>query len=1301
MKQLQSKKIIRPDASKGRFLAGSIAIFCFTLGIGIGLLCLLTQQNAAEIPLVQPLSPTVQPNAFQALVIWVSVFGTGVTIFLLAFLGVAMYIVHTLIHPKRENHFIPLSPFVLGLPGEDIQFPPLFGNHQVRGLYVPRAGASTTIIISPGYRRSLADVLGMCKHLWQAGHHVLALEFFGHGEAVGTRITLGYREINDFLGAVEYAKMRAPQTRLGALGYSMGGAISIMGAARANDVEAVIADSSFATHWSAVETTIRRTLHFLPRIPIWSLRLLYHLTDRILWWRAGYHFHQVEPLQDIQRLAPRAVLLIHGLRDTVVAPEDAYQLYQAAAKPKALWLIPETEHIKGYFSDSTAYVARVTAFFERYLKQQARREPAPERVLSQTLPETGTVGEHNTLQRDIHTVVSGGQSSTQRQTAHRQGSVPEAASARGIFAAFGNKYGQFVYRFRWFIIVSWALILLASIPFARNVSIVLVNSGYSISSSESSAVDTQVVSRLHQPATQLLVVFQSAGVPVTAPAYQQEVSTFIRQAENFPHVITLTRGGESQNTRSTFVAVGFDQDKDQLAERIPDFRKILPQADPARVYLTGDSAVANEIQLDTQLDTESAEMLALPLTLFVLLLVFGSVAASIMPLLLAGVAVPTALAAIDIIALHITTNIFVLNVASIIGLGLSIDYSLFIVRRFREELALGHSVQESITTTILTAGEAILFSGIIVIIGFAGLFFIGINIMNSFGIGGITVVLVAVLSALTLLPALLAVLGKRINALRIPFVGQLVGRLTQKKNAPARPGFWQRWAMFVMRKPLSIILLVSILLLLLGWPARVLNPENPGVASLPVGSEAKAGLQILQTLFPEINTDPIYVLVKTGDGSNILRAQNIRRVDQLSQWLATQAHITDVQSLTKLPKMAGTPTVGLQSLIQIYSTGAYKKHAALQMFVTSTTEANTTLIVLRSDTQDGTSADQALIDHLRSIPLQMKQGLITQVGGARVVNLDFDRTLYHNFIRTLAFILLATYLLLLVMFRSVLLPFKAILMNAISISASYGALVFIFQQGHFQQFFGFTADGSIDRFVPILLFCILFGLSMDYEVFLLTRIREEWQRTQDNSASVVLGLEKTGSAITSAAALFVIVSSAFITTSLIVTKELGLGITVSILVDASIIRCMLVPATMQLMGRWNWWLPRRSHRTLAPSLQGLPSSSSQTKNSEVDLVITTPRISTMSKEQVAKSQQNTVEQVLMYLFMQILEIPSEAANVTSNFFELGGDSDSLDLLLSEIEQQFRVRLQARDIFSHPVIFRLAAIIIREQTRNKT
>ena len=304
----------------------------------------------------KPFRPTVRQMLFSGVGGSIGVVGVLV--------GVGLYVVETLTRPKKGGVFdsYGFSPYELGLPAESIVFPSQDSEHQVSGWYIPREDATTTILICPGYRTRKADILGMCAHLWRANHNVLAFEYYGHGTVVGKPVTLGYREINDFLGAVTYAKERAPQTHLGVMAYSMGAVVAIMCCAKNADVEALVSDSAFATHWSVVDYNVRRTFP-LPSAPfVW-------IADYLMGWRAGYRFHQVEPLREIGLIAPRPVLIIHGGKDSMVDPRDATRLYEAAGEPKELWVVPEADHCGAYFVDRVTYTRRVIGFFERALKK--------------------------------------------------------------------------------------------------------------------------------------------------------------------------------------------------------------------------------------------------------------------------------------------------------------------------------------------------------------------------------------------------------------------------------------------------------------------------------------------------------------------------------------------------------------------------------------------------------------------------------------------------------------------------------------------------------------------------------------------------------------------------------------------------------------------------------------------------------------------------------------------------------------------------------------------------------------------
>ncbi|MGE5334685.1 MAG: MMPL family transporter, partial [Nitrososphaerota archaeon] len=601
---------------------------------------------------------------------------------------------------------------------------------------------------------------------------------------------------------------------------------------------------------------------------------------------------------------------------------------------------------------------------------------------------------------------------------------------------FGFNYGRFVHRFRWVIIALWVIGLAVSIPFAMNLTSKLTGGGYTMSQSESVRVGNTMVDRLHAPPSALLVVFHSDTVAVTNSAYQAQISAVTDKFRAYPHVTGIIDAGPGQDGHTTYLTITFDTSTDYVETHISDIMAMLPSgsaAGPATVYLTGTPAIYAEFTKITQRDAERAEMFALPLALLVLLIVFGSLLSAFMPLTLALVAVPVAMAVIYPIAVHNEMSVFVLNIATIVGLGISIDYSLFMIRRFREELVLGRSVQDAIGWTVSTAGEAILFSGLTVIIGFAGMLLIGVQFMTSIGLGGMCVVAAAVLGALTLLPALLSVLGHRINALRVPLIGKIVARRSHEVDENDEPhGFWHGWAMAVMRRPILIIIGVSALLLVLGWPLLSISIGTPSVTSLPKDASSRVGMELVNAQFPNTTENPVYIIAKTPDGSSMLTADNLTKLDSLSNWLDGRAHVTRVTSLTMLPETPGAPPLTTQQLIGLYSTGAYVQNPELATLVGSTTDKDISLITVSTDAPIDSAAGKALINDVRSHYGEGANGLTIQVGGFQAVSLDFNDYLYGNFPKAIAFILGATFVLLLLMFRSVLLPLKAVLVNVLS-----------------------------------------------------------------------------------------------------------------------------------------------------------------------------------------------------------------------------------------------------------------------------
>jgi RND superfamily putative drug exporter len=789
---------------------------------------------------------------------------------------------------------------------------------------------------------------------------------------------------------------------------------------------------------------------------------------------------------------------------------------------------------------------------------------------------------------------------------------------------FGLEYGRFVYRWRWLILIFWTILAGVSVPFALRLPGQLTVGSYTVNGSQAAVVADTLVARLHQPRTQASIVFQSAHTPVSNPAYQREIQDVVRRLKGFPHTTGITPGSVGKDGRTTFILLNFDATTAVMQQYVGRLRSLLPQngrGQVAQVYLTGPAAISDETTTQLGADAERADLAVFPLALLVLLLVFGTFNAAVVPLLLAAFVIPVALAVLYALSLYTSLSSFILNIVSVIGLGVIIDYNLLIVRRFREELTRGGSVQEAVGWTLATAGEAILFSSLTVMIGFTGVMLLGI----SEGIGGTVVVIVAALAALTLLPAILSIIGFGVNSLRLPRLWRLVVAASGARRREGE-GFWHRLAMGVMRRPILVILLVCCILAGLGWPVFFLKVGVNTVTLLPESAPSRHALDILQQQFPNIDQNPVELLVQTSDGSNMMTPGNLARLAKFDQWLARQQHITSVNGLLQppaaaaaaaaallqqqqqekllqqqqqeglpgnaslpqqqpsLPATTSPPTLSQQQLLSFYSSGQYRQVPALRQLAASTTSGNMTWIELDTNTIVNSDQAVALVNHLRNDASKDNPGLTVLVGGTQAGHLDFNNYLYSRFPRAVIFTLIITYILLLFMFRSVLIPLKAVVMNILSISAAYGTEVFVFQWGHFSNLLGFTSMGFVDSLIPILLFGTLFGLSMDYEVFLLSRIREEWLRTGDNIKAVALGLEKTGGVITNAALLFVIVTVAFTFTSSIITKEVGVGLTVAILVDATIIRSLFVPATMRLLGRWNWWWPVRAFSFERPTV---------------------------------------------------------------------------------------------------------------------
>ncbi|MGH2464305.1 MAG: MMPL family transporter, partial [Candidatus Limnocylindrales bacterium] len=524
-------------------------------------------------------------------------------------------------------------------------------------------------------------------------------------------------------------------------------------------------------------------------------------------------------------------------------------------------------------------------------------------------------------------------------------------------------------------------------------------------------------------------------------------------------------------------------------------------------------------------------------------------------------------------------SIFVLNLATLLGLGLGVDYSLLMTSRFREELHRGlaagnpdEAVAAAVRVTVATAGRAVFFSGLTVLLGLLGLVLFEFTILRSVGIAGAIVVGVAVLAALTLLPAILSIIGPRLDRLAV--------RRVNAGPSPNEP--WARLARRVMRRPLLIFVPTLGLLLILGTPFLHVRLNAPDATILPDTVPSRVAFDRLDAAFGAGRFAPLELAIRTTGPAT--SPANVAALFDYSRRLAADPRVTAVGGYVDLD-----PRITVAQYQLLYGSPAGPPDRFVQATLAASTRGDLTTFTVT--TPYGPNADQgrALVLDLRSGtgPLAPPAGTTVLIAGGAADVTDVVNRVAADFPRTALFILLATYLVLLVLLRSAVLPAKALIMNSLSILASFGALVWIFQDGNLSALLGFQPLGYVETTLPVILFCVLFGLSMDYEVFLLTRMKEAWDRTHDNTEAVAWGLERSGRIVTSAALIVVVVAGSFAFADVVLIKAVGLGVAIAVAIDATIVRALLVPATMRLLGVWNWWMPERLRRFLADRVPGV------------------------------------------------------------------------------------------------------------------
>jgi RND superfamily putative drug exporter len=733
-----------------------------------------------------------------------------------------------------------------------------------------------------------------------------------------------------------------------------------------------------------------------------------------------------------------------------------------------------------------------------------------------------------------------------------------------------ERLGHAVYHRRWLVIGLWALLLLVTLPFAPIAGHVLKGGGFANGVSESDRGSAILVQDLGFFPSNLTVIFSSPTLRATDPRFVAAMRAALAPARHLPDVLridtaadhsTMEQGARfiSDDGHSAIAILQYDVSFDVIQNLVPQVRATI-HSPILHVLVAGDGAVYGDMERLSGTDLETVERITFPIALVLLALIFGTLVAASVPIITGAVSVVTTLAIIYGLG-HLTDlSIFSLNVTTMIGLGVGIDYSLFVVSRFREEIRV-YPVEEAVARAVGHAGRAVLFSGITVMIGLSGLLIFHAMALRSIGLGGGLVVLVSVLAALTLLPALLSVLGPRIDALPV---------------APWRLGneshFWRALAQRVMRHPWRVIVAVLAIILVMATPFRLLKMNVPDATILPRSVQSRQGYDLLNQQFNQQQDNPVIVVVTAPD--DILAPAHMAAVYDYVHRVMRDPSIDDgaIQSIVTFAPFATKDTYTHLQL--------YLANPSVAVAVHAFVGHNATYIAFPPRPGQTSAQMQSLVRRTRAVPLG--GGLTRYVTGFDAGVMDYLNNLYSQFPLCIGFVVVITYLVLLVLLRSALLPLKAVLMNALSLVGAYGAVVWIFQQGHLSSLFNFSPTGYIDEITPIIMFCTLFGLSMDYEVFLLSRMREHYLATHDNAASVARGLERTGRIITSAALILVVVAGSFSFTNLVLVKAVGLGLAIAILLDASLVRCLLVPATMRVLGDWNWWLPSFSLRSARP-----------------------------------------------------------------------------------------------------------------------
>ncbi|HEY7637147.1 MAG TPA: MMPL family transporter [Gemmatimonadales bacterium] len=740
-----------------------------------------------------------------------------------------------------------------------------------------------------------------------------------------------------------------------------------------------------------------------------------------------------------------------------------------------------------------------------------------------------------------------------------------------------ERFARALVRWRWVMLVTWAIVAVIAAVRAPATPALLNIRGGSEKETESSRAEDLLNERFSRPVGEFFAVTLEAPGSFDNPGPRLVLDSLLATLGREPYIRGLVSYPSthdstflSRNHRSTFFIVALEAARgDSAGALVTPVRNLvhrlvdeMPEARGIQTRVTGRAPLDLDVRTVVTRDSQERERRLLPITLLILVLAFGALVAALLPLLVGVLAIAVSLTLIGLMARVTPMSVFVLNMTTMIGLGVGVDYSLLVVTRFREELARGLGRRDAAVSTMMTAGRAVVTSGLTVVVGFGALFFTPSIETRSVGIGGLIVVAVAVLLSITLLPALLAVLGREIDR------PKWMARRLAWYHAPQ---VWEKWARTLARNPLRAMLYGGLAIAVLTAPVFWIRIGLPARNWWPTGTEGGEGLDALTRMGAGGFVQPIRILVELPAGRSAIDATSLRGLMTLSDSLKADPRVREVRSLVDLEAHGSLLTYSvLYSDLDAVRT---KYSGFLDAYLSQDHRLSLMDVILR-DTTSLTSA-MDVVTRARQLgqgKLRGTRGMKLSVGGYAAAAVDFQDDLLARFPTLVGMVLGATAIMLAIAFRSVLVPIKAIIMNTLSVSATFGLIVLVFQHGVGSQLFGM--DGPLSAIfvvVPVLVFAVVFGLSMDYEVFLLSRIKEAFDRTGRNAVATMEGLSATASVITSAALIMILVFGLFAFARVLAMQLLGFGLAVAVLLDATVIRMVLVPAFMQAMGRWNWW----------------------------------------------------------------------------------------------------------------------------------